>query len=174
MKYLLIFVAAFLATLSAGAQSGSVLHFYDKYKNMENVRDVRLQGWVLQLASRFSDEEAGAKLLRKISHLRVLIMDNGNLVTPRDYSRLIKGLKSEAFEELFDAKDGHEQINCHIREKGGSVTDVLIAVSSADSFILLSLEGRFQLRELRDLNFDIEGAEHFKKLPENRKTIPQA
>lgn len=156
------------------AQTKAIANFYDKYKNMEDVTDLKLRGWVLKLASSFSDEAEEAQLLRKISQLRILTMENGNLVSQSEYKNLIKNIKQEAFEELFQVRDEGQTIEFLIREKGDTITDVLMLVSGDDEFIMLSLEGALKFSDLNDLNIEVEGSEHFKKIPDSKKDIPKA
>ncbi|HMQ49937.1 MAG TPA: DUF4252 domain-containing protein [Saprospiraceae bacterium] len=171
MKTLLLsIILLFLSYVGVFAQSESILQFYDKYKQQENVTNVKMQGWVLKLASNFSDDEEGKKLLEKITQLRVLVMEEGNLVSPDEYKSLVKKVGKDKFELLMNLREGKEVIDIFIREDAESITDVLLLVSGDDQFVLLSLEGKFQLSDLNDLDFDVEGAEHLKKIPEPKKT----
>ncbi|MDX1942999.1 MAG: DUF4252 domain-containing protein [Saprospiraceae bacterium] len=171
----ILFVAALIGAASLSfAQTKAIANFYDKYKSMEHVTDLKLRGWVLKLASSFSDDAQEAQLLRKISQLRILTMENGNLVSPNEYKNLIKNIKQEAFEELFQVRDDGQTIEFLIREKGDTITDVLMLVSGDDGFIMLSLEGALKFSDLNDLNIEVEGSEHFKKLPDDKKAIPKA
>lgn len=156
------------------SQTPVIKSFYEKYKNMDQVQDVQLQGWLLKLASTFTDEEEAGKLLQKITQLRVLIMDEGNLVSKQEYNSLLKEVKKSDFEELIQIKEEGQQIEFLIREKGGTITDVLVVVNGQDDFVMLSLEGKLKFSDLNDLNIEVEGAEHFQKLPEKKKDLPRA
>ena len=156
------------------SQTPAIKSFYDKYKDMENVQDVKLQGWLLNIASTFADEEEAGKLLQKITQLRVLIMDEGNLVSKQEYNNLMKSVRKSDFESLIQIKDEGQNIEFLIKEKGDTITDVLVVVNGADDFVLLSLEGKLKFSDLNDLNIEVEGAEHFQKLPEKKKDLPRA
>lgn len=162
-----------LFSLVAHSQHASIESFYNKYKNLEKVSTVKLTGWLLELAIN-SDGEEKDKLSQKLTNLRVLIMEEGNLVSQNDYQQLKKSVKKDAFEDLFQIREGKEVIEFMIREKGDFITDVLILVNNNDNFVLLSLEGRLRFSDLNDLNIDIEGGDHFKKIPEHRKDVPRA
>ncbi len=174
MKNYLILFTLLLNPLFGWGQAPAIQHFYDKYKSMEQVQDIRLQGWVLELASKFSDEEAGEKLLRKITQLRVLIMEEGNLVSPGEYKTLLRDVKRASFQELIKVKEEGQHVDLLIREQGDTITDVLVVISGTDGFVLLSLEGALKFSDLNDLNIDVKGADQFKKLPEKKSDIPQA
>lgn len=162
--------------LFLGAQSQAVQDFYNKYKNQEDTEKVELKGWVLELASRFTDEAKGEKLLERITRLRTLTMKNGSLVDRSEYNRLVKAVRRDHFEDLMNIKDADDNIQIMIREKGETITDVLVLINGSDSFTLLSLEGKLKFSDLNDLHIDIDGAEHFEKVPERRsgRSVPRA
>ena len=174
MKNYLIAILISTIPLFAFGQTNAIQKFYNKYKNYENVTDVKMQGWVLKLASNYTEEESASKLLQKITHLRVMVMEEGNLVTKQEYNQLIKSVKGSQFEELIKIKEGNQQIEFLVRQDGETITDVLIMVNGNDEFVLLSLEGNLKFSDLNDLNFEVDGAEHFKKLPEKKKDLPRA
>ena len=158
----------------AFSQSNTVKAFYEKYKTHENVTDVKLKGWVLKLASSFSDDETAERILKKITQLRVLVMEEGNLVSSKEYSRLISSLKKDKFEELMLIKEKSADIQFMIREKGNHISDLLLIVNDDDSFVLLSLEGMLDFRDLHEINIEIEGGDQFKKIPKDKKAVPRA
>lgn len=172
----ILFIATLLCVASVSfAQPKAIKNFYDKYKNLEGVEDIKLQGWLLKLAAGFADEDPEAKrLLKKITQLRILTMDHGNLVSQQEYNQLVKNIKQEDFEDLFMVKEEGKNLQFLIREKGEMITDVLLLISGDEEFVLLSLEGLLKFSDLNDLNIEVEGSDHFKKLPENKKDIPKA
>lgn len=172
----ILFIAMLLSIASLGfAQSKAIRSFYEKYQGLEGVEDVKLQGWLIKLAASFADEDPETKrLLKKITQLRILTMDNGNLVTPQEYNNLVKNIKQDAFEDLFMVKDNGQNIQFLVREKGETITDIILLVTGNDEFVLLSLEGVLKFSDLNDLNIQVEGSDHFKKLPEAKKDIPKA
>lgn len=173
-KILLLAMLLGVAGLSF-AQTKAVQSFYNKYKDMDGVENVRLQGWLIKLASSFADEDPDAKrLLKKITQLRILTMDQGNLVSQQEYNNLIKNIKQDHFEDLFLIKDNGQNVQFLIREKGDTITDVIMLVSGGDEFVLLSLEGVLKFSDLNNLNIEVDGSDHFKKLPEDKKDIPRA
>lgn len=171
-----LFLAALLCVASASfAQPKAIKSFYDKYKNLDGVEDVKVQGWLLKLAAGFADEDPEAKrLLKKITNLRILTMDQGNLVSSQEYNQLVKNIKQEAFEDLFMVKEDGKNIQFMIREKGETITDLLLLIRGDDEFVLLSLEGLLKFSDLNDLNIEVNGSEHLKKLPDDKKHIPKA
>ena len=174
MKTFLFLAVLAISPIFASAQPEAISRFYDKYKTYEHVTDVKLQGWLLKIASNFTEEEQATKILDKITYLRVLVMEEGNLVQPDEYRRLVKDIHQSQFEQLLTIRDGGDDIGFYIREKGDTITDVVLLVNGSDGFILLSLEGLLKFSDLNDLHIDVEGANHFEKLPEKKKDVPRA
>jgi hypothetical protein len=174
MKNIIAFIALTVFPCLLFSQTKAINKFYNKYKKLENVTDIKLQGWVLKLASNFADEEEAEQMLKKITHLRVLVMEDGNLVSKQEYRQLKNDVKKNSFEELFKIKEGLTEIEFMIREDKESITDVLVLVNGDDEFVLLSLEGKLKFSDLNNLNLEIEGADHFKKIPEDKADIPRA
>ncbi|GJM35763.1 MAG: hypothetical protein DHS20C18_47640 [Saprospiraceae bacterium] len=156
------------------SQDQNILQFYEKYQNIEEVTNITLQGWVLKMASEFSDEAEVSQILNKITKLRVLVMEGGNLVSQQECRDLVKKVKQNRFEDLMQIRDGGQVIEFLIREDKETITDVLVLISGDDQFVLLSLEGALKFSDLNNLNIDIEGGEHFKKIPEKKKDLPRA
>jgi len=157
------------------AQDPVIRQFYNKYKHMDNVENIQLGGWVLKLAAKFADENEEVKpFARHISRLRVMTMEEGNLVTKKEYNSLVRQLRNSKFEDLFNARDGGELVQLLIREDGDRITDVLLLISGSDSFTMVSLEGALRFKDLRELDIDIEGGDHFKSLPSDRNDITKA
>ena len=134
---------------------------------------INLCGELLNFVFTSTDSET-EQLTSKISKLRVLIVEEKSIVKHSDYKQFIKNIKKEKFEELMCFKDGADAVDFYLREQGDVITDVLITVHGEDGFILLSLEGLFKFSDLNDFELNIEGSEHLKKLPENKKDIKRA
>lgn len=170
--FVLWVISAFV--VSANAQVEPIKAFYNKYKNYENATQLKLQGWLIRLAAKHTDEEGAEQLLKKITHLRLLSIEDGNPVSLEESRDLIKQLKKESYEELLNVRDGTERVDILIREKKDVITEILLLVSDKDEFLLLSLEGRLKFSDLNDLDIEVDGSEHFKNLPEDRNLVPKA
>lgn len=152
----------------------SVQNFYKKYMTSEKMTNINLSGWVLQMAGEYADEGKEKEMLQKITKLRVMVMEDGNLVKKSDYSELIKDVKKDDYEPFMNIKEGNEKIDLYLKDDGETITNVLVLVNGDDEFVLLSLEGNLKFSDLNDINFDVSNGEVFKKIPEERKSIPRA
>ena len=171
-KYL-ICVALLCLPFLAQSQSKAVQEFYNKYKDHNDISKVELKGWVLKLAATFTDEAEADKLLSRITRLRVLNMKNGSLVNKAEYNQLLKKVRGDRFEDLMHFKEDGDNIKILIREGKSHITDVLVLISGAEHFTLLSLEGKLKFSDINDLNIEVDGAEHFEKVPDKRRVHEQ-
>ena len=156
---------------SVFAQTESVKSFYDKYTNDVKASDYTIQGWLLKMASEFSDDAEAGKVLEKITQLRILVMEDGHPITSHEYKDFLRVLNKDDFEELIKVKDKDCNVDFFIREQGESITNVLMMVHEKDGFVLLSLEGMLNLADLKNIHLDLEGTEHFEKVV---KKVPRA
>lgn len=168
MRSLLLYITLLLLPVLAVGQSRYITQFYNDYKSMEEVTNLNLRGFVLRLAGTFADDADARKIIRKVSHLRLLMMEDVNLVSPEAYTSLIRGIKSDRFEELMMIREEGQRIEFFLREDGDTITDVLMLLHGQEEFLLLSLEGALKFSDLKNLQIDIDGGEHFSKLPDRK------
>ncbi len=172
MRTIIALACLMITPLLGISQVKPIAEFYNKWKAEENVREIKIQGWLLKLASTFKRKDS-EDLLNKVTYLRALIMEDGNTIKKYDYQTLIRSLENNSFETLIRTASGREYVDLLIREKGGAIVDAVVIVYGKDSFLLLSIEGKLNFKDLKKLDFDIDGAEHFKHLPENREDLPK-
>jgi hypothetical protein len=171
MRNILLYTSFILLPAFGLAQSRHITQFYNQYKSYEEVTNINLQGFVLRLAGNFVDDDDARKIIRKVSHLRLLVVEDTKLVTAEDYTALVKGLKSDRFEELMQFRDGGDRVDFYLREDGDRITDVIMLLRGDDEFLMLSLEGAFRFSDLNDLHIDIDGGEYFSKLPDKKTKV---
>ncbi len=130
---------------------------------------------MLEMAAEYTDEAEASRILQDISFLRVLVMSEGNLVAPQDLKGFVRDLKKETYSELMQMRSKGTKVEIYIREKGETITDIVAMINEpGENFILLSLEGKIRFSDLNNLHIDVDGMEHFEKIPEDRKDIPRA
>ncbi|MFK7807245.1 MAG: DUF4252 domain-containing protein [Saprospiraceae bacterium] len=166
-----ILLQVFLFT-SLTAQSNSIENFYNQYASEENATNVTIKGWLLDLATNFTTDDESKEVLSKITKLRVLLMEDGNPVTRSDFKELKKSIRKDNFEELMKIRDEGSYVDFYVREEGEDITNILMLVNDEDEFVLLSLEGLMKWEDLKNINIDTDGAEHFEKI--KKKEIPRA
>ena len=61
------------------SQTHFISEFYDQYKDQDQVSHIDIQGWLLKLKINAEEAEGAEKIIDKITQLRILTMDDGNL-----------------------------------------------------------------------------------------------
>lgn len=174
MKQLLLIFSLLVFSSSIFAQQ-SVKRFYNKYKHQEDVTSVKVQGWMIKTVLAFVEDFEGEDIVKKVTKLRVLTMENGNSVSDDDFNELVKDAKSEAFEDLMTIREGTTNIRFMIKENEKKIKNLLVLVSESDEFILISLECNLKWKDLKNIDFDkIDGGEVFEKLPTKKTDVPRA
>lgn len=173
MKYPILFILAILASSYTFAQT-SVERFYNHYSELENVNKFTLQGGLLQLFSSDLEDRAAKKTMRKLNKLTAIWMDDFNPVSHKDVKSLMRNLQRDQFEPLVMVKDGSANVNFLVQENGDRITGVILLVDDADHFLMVHLTGSLDFEDLSNVDFDIEGMDHFKKLPKKRAHLKRA
>lgn len=173
MKNIILGLALLCLPAFLLAQSSIIDEFYNQYKGMKDVTSINLSGQLINFVLANANDGT-EKIANKITNLRVLLVENGTIVKDGDYKSFLKSVKKDDFEEFMRLKDGGEAVDFHLREDGSSITDVLITVFGDDGFVLLSLEGSFNYDDLEELNLNIEGGEHIKKISKRKKKMDRA
>lgn len=168
MFRIIICIALLYLPIASFAQSKAIEDFYNHFRGQEDISQVELQGGILNLVAKFTDESDADELIRKVTRLRVLNMDEGNLVSKSDLSRLVKAVKQDHFEDLMQIRDEGDDIQILIREQKGAVTDILVLIYGDDNFTMLSLEGKMRFKDIQNLDLEFEGGEHLEKVSKER------
>jgi 23S rRNA pseudoU1915 N3-methylase RlmH len=171
---LIILLFAVLTPMTAPAQS-SVNKFFSKHSSHEGAISVDVGGLLVKMVAKIAaTEHEAAKILADINRLQVLVLEDGNPISSKEISSFVSNLQNDNFEELMTVREGETRVNFFIREEKDRITNVVILVSEADTFVLLNLKGKIKFSDLQKLDFDVKGSEHFKKIPKNKADVPKA
>lgn len=174
MKQLFVICSLLVFSSSIFAQQ-SVKKFYNKYKHYDEVTSVKVQGWMIKSVLAFVEDFEGDDIVKKVTKLRVLTMENENLVSSKDFNELVKDAKAEDFEDLMTIRDGTTNVRFMIKETDKKIKNLLVLVSESDEFVLISLECNLKWKDLKNIDFDkVDGGEVFEKLPTKKKDVPRA
>ncbi|HFC00423.1 MAG TPA: DUF4252 domain-containing protein, partial [Phaeodactylibacter sp.] len=105
MKKIMIAIAILAIPFLASSQSESIENFYEKYIENEKISDISLNGWILSLASKMSEED-GTEILQKITKLRIMIAEEKGIIQKSDIKKLMKDVRKNDFEDLMTIRDG--------------------------------------------------------------------
>jgi len=163
-----------IASLNLNAQNQIIQSFFDAVPESEDIFRFEFSGSILKLA--LGDEDEGEKnLLQKIKAIRLMGADQTSDLPNVALGRLTKGLRSSSFEPLAEFRDGGSKVQFMIRENDQYISDFIARIQDGDGgFFLISIEGEFSYDDIQGLDLDIDGMDHLKKLPKDRKELPRA
>ncbi len=170
---LIILIFTFFSTIIFGQES--VKNFYNKYQNLDNVTSVKVQGWMIKTVLSVTDDFNGDDLIKKVTKLRVLVIEDGTLVSKKDFNTLVLEAKTEAFEDLMTIREGMTNVRFMIKENDKKIQNLLVLISDNEEFVLISLECNLKWDDLKNIDFkNIEGGKYFEKLQLKKGTEPRA
>ncbi len=171
---LIILLFAVLTPIATQAQS-SVNKFFNKHSGHEGAISVDIGGLLIKMVAKVAaDEHETTEILSDINRLKVLVLEDQSPITNKEMSGFVDKLHQDKFEELMTIRTGEMNVNFFIKEKKDMITNVLILVKEADNFIMLNLKGKIKFSDLQKLDFDVQGSEHFKKIPKKKEDVPRA
>ncbi|MCB0643719.1 MAG: DUF4252 domain-containing protein [Phaeodactylibacter sp.] len=147
------------------AQTRSLNNFYHTYKHAENAHAFTIPGWVMKLGAAIGKkhvdgdvERQALKMVKKVKKLRLLVMEDYNLVTPQALNGLVDGVSSEKFEEALTVRTGDTRVHFFMRDKKDKIKNLLILVSEADTFVLFSAKTKLKYEDISELiNMALDG-----------------
>lgn len=171
---LIILLFAVLTPIATQAQS-SVNKFFYKHSSHEGAVSVDVGGLLIKMVAKIAgDEHEATKILADINRLQVLVLEDQSPITGKEMRGFVTKLHKDKFEELMTVREGDTNVNFFIKEKKDMITNVLVLVKESDNFIMLNLRGKIKFSDLQKLDFDVEGSEHFKKIPQKKEDVPRA
>ncbi len=173
MRHSFLIIIAIFASSYTFAQT-SVERFFNQYAELENVNKFTLQGGLLQLFSSDLEDQDAQKTMRKLNKLSAIWVEDYNPVSHKAVKSLLRNLHKDRFEPLVMVKEGATNVNFLVQENGDRITGVILVVDADDSFLLVHLTGSLKFEDLSNVDFDIEGMDHFKKLPKKRAHLKRA
>lgn len=163
-SHLILFCLS-LMPLFIQAQSRSLNRFYHTYKHAESAHAFTIPGWVMKLGAAIGKkhvdgdvERQALKMVKKVKKLRLLVMEDHNLVTPQAFNSLVSGVSSEKFEEAITVRTGDTRVHFFMRDKKDKIKNLLILVSEADNFVLFSAKTKLKYEDISELiNMAMDG-----------------
>lgn len=147
-----LFAAAFLLVFQAVQAQDYGLYW--KYKDYDGAIAVSAPGWVAKLGSMFLDKDEGRDLVRRIRKVRVLVFQDENRITARDFKKFNRKAKRRHLDELVTVRSGQTRVQVFGKMRRSTIRKVVVMFSTPDDGSgMVSLKGKFNLK---DLNKTIE------------------
>lgn len=174
MKNLIIILIIACVGFSANAQNDVVTKLFNDYYDDENFTKISVSSKMFELFTNIDagdeDEEAILEAVSKLKGLKVIAADS--VVNSKElYSKAVKKVSGNGYEELMEVKDAKENMKFMIKEKDGLITELVMIVGGHKSFIIMSLYGEIDLKKISKLSksMNIKGMEHLKQLDDHKK-----
>ncbi|MFP7658452.1 MULTISPECIES: DUF4252 domain-containing protein [Chryseobacterium] len=86
------------------------------------------------------DGEATAQLVKKISKIKVLTVENGDQEMLADYARY---LNNNNYEDWATIKHNGDNVNVRVKQSGETIKNMLITVNSDRELVFVDVKGNF-------------------------------
>jgi hypothetical protein len=173
MKKILIIALMMIAVNGVFAQD-AISKFFTKYQDDESFTQVTVSSKMFSLFTNMEVESPEDKeVLEAISKLKGLrILGKENTSDARKlYKEAFALIPTKEFEELMTVRDKDQDFKFLIKESGGKISELVMIMGGADDFMLMSLYGEIDLKQVSRLGkkMNVGGLEQLEKLDDKKK-----
>ena len=158
MKKLFLPIAMVVMTLSACAQTSSLDRFYNKFKTAsEGEANFTINpSFMLQACfsgkDKDNDKSEAGTWLKKVTEVRLLILDQKKAPTAREWSDLAGSLVEDHFEELFSVRKGKDRVQLMSADRKDGLKELVFLAAGEDGGgIFLHFKGHFTAADLEKM-----------------------
>ncbi|MAE86968.1 MAG: hypothetical protein CMB80_29805 [Flammeovirgaceae bacterium] len=171
MKKLFVTITILMASLATYAQGTVVNKYFNQLGDDEKFTKVSISSKMFSL---FTELEAGSeaeeeflKAVSKLKGLKIIASDSiGNAA--KMYAQALKDVDAAGYDELMSVQDAEENMRFSIKESGGKIEELLMVVGGKKRFVLLSLYGEIDLKNISKIakGMNVGGLENLSKINE--------
>lgn len=164
-----------MATVSMGvyAQGEAINKFFTKYATDESFTTATISSKMFSLITNMEAETPEDKeLIEAISKLKGLkVLGKENTSDARALYKEAFGLIGKDYEELMAVRDKDKDMKFFIRESSGKVSELLMVMGGTDDFMLLSLYGEIDLKQISRIGrkMNVDGLDKLEKMHDHDK-----
>ncbi|HOX81494.1 MAG TPA: DUF4252 domain-containing protein [Chryseolinea sp.] len=173
MKKIIIVALMMIAVNGVFAQD-AISKFFSKYQDDESFTQVTVSSKMFSLFTNMEvDSPEDKEVLDAISKLKGLrILGKENTSDARKlYKEAYALIPMKEFEELMTVRDKDQDFKFLIKESGGKISELLMIMGGADDFMVMSLYGEIDLKQVSHLGkkMNVGGLEQLEKLNDKKK-----
>jgi len=173
MKKIIVVALMMIAVNGVFAQD-AISKFFSKYQDDESFTQVTVSSKMFSLFTNMEVESPEDKeVLEAISKLKGLrILGKENTSDARKlYKEAFALIPMKEFEELMTVRDKDQDFKFLIKESGGKISELLMIMGGADDFMVMSLYGEIDLKQVSRLGkkMNVGGLEQLEKLNDKKK-----
>lgn len=173
MKKIIIVALMMIAVNGAFAQD-AISKFFSKYQDDESFTQVTVSSKMFSLFTNMEvdspDDKEVLEAISKLKGLRILGKENTSDAR-KLYKEAFALIPTKEFEELMTVRDKDQDFKFLIKESGGKISELLMIMGGADDFMLMSLYGEIDLKQVSHLGkkMNVGGLEKLEKLDDKKK-----
>ena len=140
---MLIFLILLLP-LTGMAQKSPVDKLFEKYANRDGMTTVNISGALLSFAAQADGKSDEADMIKKLSGIRILSVDDESLNKSLDFYKEMEGdsfFKNNNYESLMEVTEKNEVVRFYARKAGDGKFSELLLVIGGDNNTLISIQG---------------------------------
>lgn len=156
------------------AQSEAVTKFFAKYATDESFTVANISSKMFSLITNMDvktpEDKEIVDAISKIKGLKVLGKENTSDARAL-YKEAYALVSGKDYEELMSVRDKDKDMKFFIRESGGKISELLMVMGGTDDFMLLTLFGEIDLKQISRIGrkMDVEGLDKLEKIGEQKK-----
>lgn len=171
-------IIALLIIMTVGtgvyAQGDAINKFFTKYGTDESFTTATISSKMFSLITNMDVQtQEDKELVDAISKLKGLkVLGKENTSDARALYKEAYGLVSgNNYEELMSVRDEDHDMKFFIRESGGKINELLMVMGGKDDFMLLSLFGEIDLKQISRIGrkMDVDGLKELEKISDHDK-----
>lgn len=168
MKKIIVLVVMMVGVNAAFAQD-AITKFFSKYQGDESFSQVNVSSKMFGLFTEMeADNPEDKEVLDAISKLKGLkILAKEDARNARTlYTEALKVIPTKEYEELMSVRDKDKDMKFLIKESGGKISELLMVMGGNEEFMLLSLYGEIDLKQVSRIGkkMNVSGLDKLEKL----------
>jgi hypothetical protein len=169
MKKIWIVAVAVIITMEAQAQTDAITKFFNKYAADESFTQVTVSSKMFSLFTNMEAETPEDKevldAISKLKGLRILAKEKDSNSRAL-YKEAFALIPAKEYEELMSVRDKDKDMKFYIKETGGKISELLMLAGGDDEFMVLSLFGEIDLKQISRIGrkMNVDGLEKLEKM----------
>ncbi len=164
---------AFIALITCFASSlqaqDAITKFFGKYENNQDFTHVsisqRMFGLMTDLEMDDPEDQAISDAISKLTGLRILAKEDTDQAKAL-YQEAFRLIPAKEYDELMSVRSEDKNMKFMIKEKSGTINELLMVMGGDREFFILSIVGEIDLQQIAKISkaLDIEGLDNLEKL----------
>ncbi len=154
MKKILVLIIL-SATMSFVYGQRSIDALFNKYSNNDGFTSITINGNLLKFFRSCDNDMDREKWMAKVTEIRILAQEDGNLKTENFYDAVMKDLNLKDYEEFMRVKNSDEDLRMLVRTDGDVIREFLLLGGGEDNLII-QVKGQMNIKDAKEFSSDIK------------------